>query len=859
MVLMSASAPAGAATNLDLLNAANVRVDGAAVSDQSGRSVSGAGDVNGDGRDDVIVGATAAGNNSRTISGSSYVIYGQASNTNIDLLTLTIAQGFRIDGAAASDQSGSSVSGAGDVNGDGRDDVIIGANGADNNARGGSGSSYVIYGRVSNTNIDLLSLTIAQGFRIDGAAASDNSGRSVSGAGDVNGDGRDDVIVGAPAAGNNSRTISGSSYVIYGQASNTNIDLLTLTIAQGFRIDGAAASDQSGSSVSGAGDVNGDGRDDVIVGAPAADNNSRGNSGSSYVIYGQASNTNIDLLSLTTSQGFRIDGAAASDQSGISVSGAGDVNGDGRDDVIVGADLADNNSRTSSGSSYVIYGQASNTNIDLLPLTTSQGFRIDGAVLLDTSGTSVSGAGDVNGDGRDDVIVGASGADNNSRSASGSSYVIYGQVSNTNIDLLTLTIAQGFRIDGAAASDQSGISVSGAGDVNGDGRDDVIVGADLADNNSRTSSGSSYVIYGQASNTNIDLLPLTTSQGFRIDGAVLLDTSGTSVSGAGDVNGDGRDDVIVGASGADNNSRSASGSSYVIYGQVSNTNIDLLTLTIAQGFRIDGAAASDQSGISVSGAGDVNGDGRDDVIVGADLADNNSRGNSGSSYIINSTFLPKIAYENTLLASQGQPFSESPKTFRATGSRTVTVTPALPTGLSLNATNGVISGTPTAPGITIHTITLTDALGRTSTQVTIGVVNAVGATGPTGAIGPSGPSGPTGSTGPVGPTGGTGPSGPTGTTGPQGPAGRNARVTCKVTKVGKAKRVKVTCMVRLAAASSSRVGWKLMRGGKAWVRGSFPAGSGAATIRVPGVNRLPAGKYHLKVNGRKSVTVLRIG
>ncbi|HYM52315.1 MAG TPA: hypothetical protein VEW45_02380, partial [Candidatus Dormibacteraeota bacterium] len=305
-MLLALPAASQAATNRDLLSDANLRIDGQAASDRSGSSVSDAGDVNGDGRDDVIVGAQGAGNNGRGFSGSSYVLYGAATPARLDLATLPASQGFRIDGAAASDGSGVSVSGAGDVNGDGRDDVIVGATGADNNGRASSGSSYLIYGAASQANLDLAAMTTSQGFRIDGAAANDQLGSSVSGAGDINGDGRDDVIVGAPGADSNSRTNSGSSYVLYGAASQSNLDLAALNASRGLRIDGAAVTEQCGSSVSAAGDVNGDGRDDLIVGAQGADTNS----GSSYVLYGAASQSNLDLAALNASRGLRIDGAA---------------------------------------------------------------------------------------------------------------------------------------------------------------------------------------------------------------------------------------------------------------------------------------------------------------------------------------------------------------------------------------------------------------------------------------------------------------------------------------------------------------------------------------------------------------------
>jgi len=475
---------------VDLLTQANLRIDGVAAGDWAGYAVAGGGDVNGDGRDDVIVGAFEADGNGRSSSGSAYVVFGSASTGTVDLADLGSA-GFRIDGAAANGLAGWSVAGAGDVNGDGRNDVILGAPFIGNNGRNSSGSAYVVFGTASTGTVDLASLGSA-GFRIDGAAADGLAGWSVAGAGDMNGDGRDDVIVGAATAGNNGRSYSGSAYVVFGTASTGTVDLASLGSA-GFRIDGAAADDQAGASVAGAGDVNGDGRDDVIVGAWQADSNGRNSSGSAHVVFGTTGIANIDLGGLG-SGGFRIDGAAAGDLAGISVAGAGDVNGDGRGDVIVGALVADNNGRSSSGSAYVVFGRTSTVSIDLAGLG-SAGFRVDGAGADDRAGASAAGAGDVNGDGRDDVIVGAWAADSNGRSDSGSASVVFGRTSTSSIDLAGLGSA-GFRVDGAVSGDSAGYPVAGAGDVNGDGRDDAIVGAFRAGNNGRSESGSVYIVYG---------------------------------------------------------------------------------------------------------------------------------------------------------------------------------------------------------------------------------------------------------------------------------------------------------------------------------------------------------------------------
>ena len=496
---------------------------------------------------------------------------------SVPLSSIDGINGFRLDGAAQFDQSGRSVSAAGDVNGDGIADIIIGAQYADSNGSN-SGSSYIVFGSSTggfSAIDDLGSLDGAHGFRLDGAMADDSAGFSVSEAGDVNGDGIDDVVVGARYADPNGLS-SGSSYVVFGsdQGFAANIDLSSLSGIDGFRLDGAAADDRSGHSVSAAGDVNGDGIGDVIIGAYRADP-SGSDSGSSYVVFGsdQGFAATLELSSLDGTDGFRLDGVAAGDRSGRSVSAAGDVNGDGVADVIVSAHTADPNGFY-SGSSYVVFGQDTSSagdfaaSINLSSLNGTDGFRLDGAAVFDLAGTSVSTAGDVNGDGIDDIIVGAYGADINGDN-SGSSYVVFGsdQGFSASIELGSLDGTDGFRIDGAGTSELSGRSVAAAGDVNGDGVGDLIIGA----SNASLSSGVSYLLFGRNTSESgnfasaIDLGSLDGTNGFRLDGTTSNDFAGFSVSGAGDFNDDGFDDVIVGAFGADNNG-ATSGSSYVVFG-----------------------------------------------------------------------------------------------------------------------------------------------------------------------------------------------------------------------------------------------------------------------------------------------------
>ncbi|WP_397580560.1 beta strand repeat-containing protein [Sphingorhabdus sp.] len=470
----------------------------------------------------------------------------------------------------------------------------------------------------------------AGGFVINGALADDRSGFSVSSAGDVNNDGFDDLIIGAPDADPNGN-ISGASYVVFGKANNStpvNLSAIASGIG-GFVINGASVDDNSGFSVSSAGDVNNDGFDDLIIGATGAG----ASYGASYVVFGKANGTAVNLSAIGTG-GFVINGASADVGLGRSVSSAGDVNNDGYDDLIIGADRTNANGTSYSGASYVVFGKANNTAVNLSAIGTG-GFVIDGVSADDRSGYSVSSAGDVNGDGFDDLIIGAPNTDLNGNS-SGTSYVVFGKANNMSVNLSAIASGTGgFVINGASGEDNSGFSVSSAGDVNGDGLDDLIIGAPNADPNGNAYAGASYVVFGKANNTapvNLSAIASGTG-GFVINGALADDRLGRSVGSAGDVNGDGLDDLIIGALYADPNGNQDAGASYVVFGKANGTPVNLSAIGTG-GFVINGASASDRSGFSVSSAGDLNNDGFDDLIIGAPYADPNGRNNSGASYVV---------------------------------------------------------------------------------------------------------------------------------------------------------------------------------------------------------------------------------
>ena len=725
------------------------RFVGADDRDSSGFSVSSAGDVDEDGRADLLIGArTANGNdNGEFWAGGAYLIAAadlealDAADGTVDgVIDLAHVQNgaasYRFVGVDGGDLSGSLVSSAGDVDGDGRAYLLIGARQADGIGNGESlaGKTYLIavddleaLDEADGAKDGVIDLSHVQSgaasYRFVGADGGDNSGWSVSSAGDVDRDGYADLLIGTPYADGNGEGGAGETYLISG------VDLETLDAADGVEdgvIDlanvqngtasylfvGAEGGDESGWSASSAGDVNGDGYADLLIGADEADgiDNGKTRAGETYLISGAdlvaldgADGTEdgvIDLANVQSgSASYRFVGAAAEDRFGGSVSSV--VNENGSAYLLIGALSADStgNREEYVGETYLIAAD------DLVALDAADG-TTDGVIDLanvQSGGASyhfvggdgfdyangVSSAGDVDGDGRADLLIGASGADGirNGEANSGETYLIAAadlvaldKADGTEDGVIDLAYVQNgaasYLFVGADLGDESGFSISSAGDVDGDGKADLLIGAAYADNYryAYINSGETYLIAAadlealDAADGVVDhIIDLANVRSMNeAPTAIALDNLSVDENDAGAVIGtltvsdpepwdthtftvdDARFEIVAGEL------RLKVGESLDYENEASVTVT--VTATDAQGLTVDedftiavgnmaegsgtyrfvGADWGDEAGYSISSAGDVDEDGRADLLIGALRADGIGNGESmaGETYLI---------------------------------------------------------------------------------------------------------------------------------------------------------------------------------------------------------------------------------
>lgn len=584
----------------------------------------------------------------------------QSFPAQIDLSDLNGSNGFVINGANAFDRAGISVSAAGDFNGDGVADIIVGADGVDPDGRINAGASYIVFGATgvgSSGELNLSSLNGTTGFVINGIASIYRTGNKVSHAGDFNGDGISDVIIGAPSAlgnsGNNLTWRGGQSYIVFGgnEVGNTGtLELSALNGSNGLTIFGSRLSDSLGGSVSSAGDFNGDGLSDVVIGAPGASNGSAYDAGASYVIFGGAqegTGGNLLVTDLDLPNGITVGGSGRAHFSGFAVSGAGDVDGDGFSDVLIGAPGLGVYGNYSNRS-VLVFGGANadladydSLNIEAKSRSIRNEQNPDVGDSREQLGRSVSSAGDINGDGFADFMLSASPVNYDNFAPLGAeSYVIFGGEDLSDqfrIELDDLNPDIGFEIlNNEGMADHR---VNAVGDLNGDGVDDVVIGARLTDANGKFTSGVSYVVFGSESigaEGPINLLTLDGRNGFAINGIDVGDQSGASVSAAGDINGDGLSDLIIGAPFGDPNGNRGAGESFVLFGVASDTPPLLtcngleVTVNIAAG---EFGTGGDDVILGTPGADDIRAFGGNDTICGLG-GDDFIRAGAGNDFII---------------------------------------------------------------------------------------------------------------------------------------------------------------------------------------------------------------------------------
>ena len=577
-------------------------VQGAQNYGRFGRAVSGLGDINGDGRSDFIVGAYWEDGPSSMFNvdeGNAYIFYGASEAPPTASDELTADRGFILQGQNSGDWLGRHVAPGGDVNGDGLADFIVGAPGRTGDD-GKKGLAYLVYGTTEREGLSFSpgsSDDAPDGAQIEGGMRWDHLGHAVASAGDINGDGLDDLIVGAPydTAGDQAGKLSseGFALVVYGMKDGALRDDFTpasLTQGLGFQIQGDVPGDQLGWSVASAGDLNGDGLGDLVVGAPSGDDGGR-NAGEAYVIFGKLDPDGtrlgeamsdsdetgsliyqvLDTNFLEPTAGFILQGARAGDGLGSQVAAAGDVNGDGLDDLLVGTGP---DSTGNTREAYLLFGQrtiedfgrivhvsAENNDqtlsleeaasgehetvarrvVEVSRLSPESGLVIQAPASPPGSSLDhhlvFASAGDVNGDGLADTLIGLSPANENKDivsflSSAGSNtgfdevYLLYGTqgmfygsleafpaaaspeaAASSPVERHILPIVDLEPQDGlvletpSAGSSVHGLSVAGAGDVNQDGFDDFLLGLYLYNTDVSSTlqqTGESYLVYGNS-------------------------------------------------------------------------------------------------------------------------------------------------------------------------------------------------------------------------------------------------------------------------------------------------------------------------------------------------------------------------
>ncbi len=424
-------------------------------------------DLNADGRADLVIGAPGD-DNKLPDAGRIFVLMDQFAGGS-SIFVDDPGTRMIIDGVNAGDRTGAAVGAIGDLNGDARAEILVGAPGMANGALAGAGVGFVVWGSAVAAGVDLGDPYTGggSGYAIKGTVAGDAAGTTIMAIGDLNGDGKSEVLIGAPGS-DAGGTNAGAVYVVWGKSSDSGVNLSSVAAGTGgFRITGADGGDAVGAVIGTVGDLNGDGRAEILIGAPEHSTGGT-HAGAIYVVFGKGTGTEVNLTSVAAGTGGFLITGADGDNAGAAVAGLGDVNGDGKADILIGAPRSD--------SAYVVFGKSGTASVNLTDVQLGTGgFQIMAESPGDLEGLSLAGGADLNRDGMADIVIGAP---HNSAGGSdaGAVYVVWGGGTGT-VDLgLVAQGIGGAKVVGTAGS-IAGASVAIGPDANADGTPDLMIGA----------------------------------------------------------------------------------------------------------------------------------------------------------------------------------------------------------------------------------------------------------------------------------------------------------------------------------------------------------------------------------------------